>query len=137
MGDAPLPTSCELCVFFGSADAICRRHAPAPGHEEFELVFWPRVGRQDRCGQGAALTNGEGPSVTMCQDCIHWLQPGGEPIRPDYRKGLPAEWWAESGYCTRTAPVPSSDEGRRGFWKTTHAEQGCGEGEGEGVRARE
>ena len=143
MADYPRPASCSECVFFAvlppppvsnrrgaSQDGgNCRRHAPAPGVDEFEIVFWPSVGRTDRCGQGAALTNGEGPTVTLCRDCIFWLQPGSEPIKPAYRMGLTTEWWSESGYCVHTAPFPSTEEGRRARWKVTHAGQGCGDGE--------
>src|SRR6059058_3446180 len=105
MAKHPLPASCAVCVFFLGERGHCRRHSPSPGHEEFELVFWPKVRAADRCGQGASISNIEAPGVTLCQACVHWHQPGSEPVNPDYRKGLSVEWWAESGYCTRSAPV--------------------------------
>lgn len=134
MRDAPLPSSCAACVFWlrGTAEkegAKCHRHAPSPGQDEFEPVFWPTVRADDRCGQGAASADAQGPGVALCKDCMHWHQPGDQPVRPDYRRGLPAKWWAETGYCTRTAPTPSTDEDRRTFWRVTHAGQGCGDGE--------
>ena len=67
--------------------------------------------------------------VTLCRDCILWRQPNGEPVKPDYRMGLTAEWWSESGYCVHTAPSPLTEENRRMNWKVTHAAQGCGDGE--------
>ena len=116
---------------------MCRRHAPAPGVTEFDIVFWPLVGQQDRCGQGAAITNAEGPNVTLCRDCILWRQPNGEAVKPDYRMGLTAEWWSESGYCVHTAPSPSTEENQRRHWKVTHAAQGCGDGEKVGSQPHE
>jgi hypothetical protein len=127
-----LPASCAACVYFPSLPAQggrCRRHAPSPCQEAFEVARWPRVRQTDRCGSGAAVTDGTGPGMVTCVSCAHWLQPNGEPIRPDYRKGLAVEWWAESGYCTRLAPSPSSEEDRRAFWKVTHATDGCGDGD--------
>ena len=143
MPDHPRPANCAACVFFavlppssapgrkrlGDDVGNCRRHAPAPGVSEFETVFWPFTGRSERCGQGAAVTDGDGPNVTACRDCIFWLQPNGEPVKPHYRMGLTAEWWAESGYCVHTAPSPSTDESQRTRWRVTHAALGCGNGE--------
>lgn len=91
-------------------------------------MHWPKVRESDRCGDGAVLSDGSGPGVVQCQACIHWLQPQGEPVKPDYRKGLPVEWWAASGYCTRRAPSPSADDDRKVFWRVTHADDACGDG---------
>ena len=132
MTGSPLPANCAACVYFRSLparDGLCRRHAPSPGHEAFEVARWPRVRPIDRCGAGAAVTDGSGPRVVSCRSCPHWLQPNDEPITPDYRKGLPVEWWAASGYCTRLAPSPGTDEERRICWKVTHATDGCGDGD--------
>ena len=132
MSGSPLPADCAACVYFPSLPAPggrCRRHAPSPGHEEFEVAHWPKTRPIDRCGAGAAVTDGTGPRVVPCRSCAHWLQPNGAPVRPDYRKGLPVEWWAASGYCTRLAPSPATDEDRRVCWKVTHAADGCGDGD--------
>ena len=57
------------------------------------------------------------------------IRPDGEGIKPYYRSGLTVQWWAESGYCTRVAPSPSSEDDRRARWKVTHKDDGCGDGE--------
>lgn len=129
--DHPLAPRCAECVFFGAGavDGLCRRHAPSPGAEEFEIVYWPKVKPDDRCGHSAAITDGTGPAAVRCETCIHWYQPGDEPVQPDYRQGLSAEWWARSGFCTRNAPAPSPEEDRRAFWRITHADAACGDGD--------
>ena len=132
MSGSRLPTNCVGCVYYPALPepgGLCRRHAPGPGQDAFEVAHWPKVQPSDRCGSGAAVTDGTGPGVVKCGACAHWLQPNGEPVRPDYRQGLPAEWWALSGYCTRLAPSPSTDEARRTYWKVTHATDGCGDGD--------
>jgi hypothetical protein len=131
MSEPVLPADCTACVYFPPLPVpggLCRRHAPSPGHEAFEVARWPHVRPADRCGAGAAVTDGTGPGVVACRSCAHWLQPNGEPVRPDYRQGLPAEWWAMSGYCTRLAPSPSTEEDRHTLWKVTHGTDGCGDG---------
>ncbi len=124
----PLPQNCAACVY-RPPDGTCRRHAPSPGTEAFELVYWPKVKPTDRCGSGAAAGEGDGPGVIACQSCVHWYQPGGVGIKPDYRQGRPAEWWASSGYCTRFAPSPSSENDRKTMWRVTSAVEGCGDGQ--------
>src|ERR1700733_3967604 len=126
---APRPASCAGCVFY-PAGGLCRRHAPSPTTEEFELTHWPSVRPVDRCGSGLAVTDGDGAGVTMCEACLHWLQPADEPLKPAFRQGRSVEWWAQSGYCTRFAPSPSPDEDRRRtYWRVTHAHDCCGDGE--------
>ena len=127
------PASCAACVYFSPSPlsapgGLCRRRAPAPGHEAFEVARWPLVWPTDRCGDGAAVTGDTRQGMAACLFCANWLQSNNEPVRPDYRKGLPAEWWAMSGYCTRLAPSPSSEEDRRACWKVTHATDECGDG---------
>ena len=127
----PLPQNCAACVYYPTGKT-CQRHAPSPGTEAFELVYWPRVKPADRCGSGAAVGNGDepdAPGVVACQACIHWYQPGGAGIKPDYRQGRPVEWWASSGYCTRFAPSPSSENDRKTMWRVTSAIEGCGDGQ--------
>ena len=123
----PLPASCSVCVYY-SAQGACLRHAPAPGQDEFDIVHWPRVRPTDRCGVGAAITDGTGPGPVPCQGCFHWLQPGGQAVVPDYKKGLPDKWWEGAGLCTRFAPSPSTDEDRKVYWRVTNAMDGCGDG---------
>lgn len=130
MADSPpLPARCSECVFHPAQGDLCRRHAPAPGQESFEVAKWPLVRPNDRCGAGAAVGNGDGPGITPCGWCIHWLRPDDEGVKPDYRQGLSRDWWDQSGYCTRHAPSPSSEEGRRTNWRVTGAHDGCGDGE--------
>lgn len=90
-------------------------------------MHWPKVVPGDRCGDGAAIGDGTGPGVVACLSCIHWHQPDGQPVKPDYRKGLPVEWWAASGYCTRFAPSPSLEEDQKVYWRVTHATDSCGD----------
>ena len=124
----PLPQNCAGCSYF-AIDDLCRRHAPSPGTEAFELVHWPKVKKVDRCGSGAAATNGEGPGITRCESCIHWFQPNGTGLTPHSRQGRSVEWWASSGYCTRFAPSPSSENDRKTSWRVTWAADGCGDGQ--------
>jgi hypothetical protein len=42
---------------------------------------------------------------------------------------MTVEWWERSGYCTRYAPGPSSEEERKAFWRITHVTDRCGDGE--------
>jgi hypothetical protein len=131
MNGPPPPANCAACVYFASLsvrDGHCRRHPPSPGHEEFELAHWPKVRPIDRCGAGAAMTDGTGPRVVRCGTCVHWYRPNDEPVRPDYRKGLSVDWWSASGFCTCLAPSPGTDEERHVHWKVTHAADGCGDG---------
>ena len=128
--ERPAPAeNCAACAYFALPASRCRRRAPVPGHEEFELVFWSVVAPSDRCGDSAAIGDGSGSGVVRCHTCRDWFQPEGEGIKPDYRHGLTVQWWAESGYCTRAAPAPSSDDDRRARWKVTHKDDGCGDGE--------
>jgi len=123
-----LPQNCAGCVYYPPS-GTCQRHAPSPGTEAFELVYWPKVKPIDRCGSGAAAGDGDGPGVVRCETCIHWFQPGGVGLKPDYRQGRTVEWWASSGYCTRFAPSPSSENDRKTLWRVTSADQGCGDGQ--------
>jgi len=47
---------------------------------------------------------------------------------PYGRRDQLSEWWAHAGHCTRFAPRPSSEPGNRGFWRVTHATDGCSDG---------
>jgi hypothetical protein len=132
---AALPDTCAECVFFRKGEKVwgtCFRRAPSPGTDaqaqEFEVVHWPGVRPNQRCGLGVKIGNSKGPNIVPCGRCVHWWQPERRPISPAYRSGLPREWWEGSGYCTRNAPGPSTETGRRTFWRVTHAAQGCGDG---------
>jgi hypothetical protein len=105
----------------------CRRHAPGIGFEELELTYWPLVKATDRCGAGQVVD--DGTETTSCARCLHWFQPGGQPISPKYRQGKSVEWWEQSGYCTRFAPGPSNDHSRQAYWRVTHSADRCGDGE--------
>ena len=131
MAEERLPSAenCSACRYFSSPDSRCRRHAPPPGRDEFELAFWPVVSPADRCGDSAAVGNHGKPGIVRCHTCRDWFRPDREGIKPDYRNGLTVQWWAESGYCTRIAPSPSSEDDRRVRWKVTHKDAGCADGE--------
>lgn len=128
-----LPASCRECYFHANMGSLCQRHAPGVGTEAFEIARWPLVRPTNRCGDGAELGDGTGPGVVRCGWCIHWLQPEGAGVRPDYKQGMGAAWWELSGFCTRYAPAPSAEEDRRAEWRVTHVHvhvhSGCGEGE--------
>ena len=124
-----LPTSCRDCSFHATEGSLCQRHAPGCGSETFEIARWPLVRPTDRCGDGAALGDGTGPGVVRCGWCIHWLQPEGEGVRPDYKHGMGSAWWELSGFCTLYAPSPSAGDDRRAEWRVTHVQAGCGDGE--------
>jgi len=49
-------------------------------------------------------------------------------VRPEYRKGLPVEWWAASGYCTRRSPSPATEDDRKVHRPVTNAADSCGDG---------
>lgn len=123
-----LPQACSVCAFFTAAQQ-CHRHGPSPSEEKLAFVEWPKVPAEARCGAGAVGAPDEPPLLVRCEYCIHWLQPSGQPVKPDYARSRSLEWWARSGYCTRFAPSPSSEKGRKVFWKVTHAEDCCGDGE--------
>ena len=125
-----LPTSCGGCVFWlhGEVRSHCLRHAPGAGELEQELVHWPPVREDDCCGAGDAGDEPKPPQVVACGSCLHWRQPGGEPVQPTVRQGRSVEWWRETGYCVRFAPSPSTEERRRTHWRVTNAAQGCGDG---------
>ena len=127
-----LPASCEACSHFVADQnkaGICRRHAPPPGQDEFEVAYWPNVLRSDRCGAGVAGESFAGSTSATCQVCTHWLQPGNVGVLPDFRRGLSKAWWNESGICTRFAPSPSVEEGQQTRWRITHKSDHCGDGE--------
>ena len=129
---ARLPDSCAACTHFLAVQpdqggmprntGTCRRHAPSTGTEPFELVHWPAVGRDDRCGVGAEVGD-ETPQPVLCNACRHWQQ----PVIPDYRQGRSQDWWQQAGLCRRFGPSPSAEESRRVRWRVTHALDRCGD----------
>lgn len=124
----PLPASCRVCVYY-TAQSRCVRHAPSQGPDELEIAYWPVKKPTDRCGQGAAITDGTGSNPTRCQSCLHWWLPGGVPVNPDgYRKGLPQSWWDQAGLCTSSAPMPSTEDDQKTFHRVTNAMAECGDG---------
>ena len=132
MHSSSLPQACTACAFFvadaNGALGTCTRHAPSTSQNEFEIVHWPKVLPTDRCGVGVSITH-VGACVVYCQACVHWLQPRGSGVVPEYRQGSPMEWWAESGICTRFAPSPVVDDDTRIYWRVTHSSSHCGDGE--------
>lgn len=123
-----LPKSCAECSFYDTKASRCRRHAPGSGFAEMEIAFWPIVPADFRCGSGIKVGGGsEGP--VSCQTCLHWYQPGGKGIAPEYLQDLGAAWWKDSGYCTRYAPSPSSNAERRAWHRISNAKDRCGDGE--------
>jgi hypothetical protein len=123
----PLAPSCRHCAFYQPNASRCRRHAPSLGFEELELPYWPLVKPADRCGASAPVRDGS--ETVSCGRCVHWFQPDGVGIRPDYRQGMSVAWWEQSGFCTKFAPTPSNDEERTAHWRVTHVSDRCGDGE--------
>ena len=124
-----LPKACSECTFYDAKTSRCRRHAPGSGYAELEIAHWPVVPAGFRCGSGLKAGNGSVGPVS-CQFCLHWYQPGGKGLSPDYLQDLSATWWRDSGYCTRYAPSPSSDQDRRAHQRVTNGREGrCGDGE--------
>ena len=74
------------------------------------------------------MGEGDAPVTVLCQTCIHWWEPDGRPVKPDFKAGLPDAWWTCAGLCTYAAPFPSDDETRRLYSRVTNGLDGCGEG---------
>jgi hypothetical protein len=103
---------------------LCRAHAPAPAEEADAVAHWPETSVQDGCGDGAGITG-----FIRCRDCAYWHQPNpGEGLKPVDRRDVGQDWWAEAGHCRRHAPLPRSVPGHHGFWRVTHAGDGCADG---------
>lgn len=122
-----MANACKECAFYYVPESQCRRHAPGTTNEEFEITQWPTVSPKDRCGSGELVTDGS--AVVSCGRCLHWHQPGGVGVNPEYDEGIEPEWWAQTGYCTRFAPGPSGEEGRDTYWRVTHRTSACGDGQ--------
>ena len=62
----------------------------------------------------------------------------GETLWPDYKQGLPDEWWAQSGLCTVNSPGAAMQEGLWTFWRVTSTfpHKGSSGGCGGGVRIK-
>lgn len=129
MAKNPLPQNCAGCVYFRSGKKSCHRHAPGTASEEYQFTEWPLVRPTDRCGEGAEVGDGTGEQAASCGMCVHWWRPDDKPPAPAYGQGKPAEWWKDSGICTRFAPGPSGSEDREVFWRVTHITDSCGDGE--------
>jgi hypothetical protein len=109
----------------------CRRHSPFPGNDErFVVAVWNFTEDTERCGAGSA-TKG----IVRCDDCIHWYLPDGKPLNPNYKQGLPAEWWENARLCTASSPGATTHERRPTYWRVTSAfpinglAGGCGDGQ--------
>lgn len=132
----PLPANCAGCAYSRAAlpkGLLCIRHAPSPTSEPvhvsatFDVAEWPHVRPQDRCGAGASSSAANAPVIVSCESCIHWFQPGGVGVKPDFTGMRPAGWWAESGFCTRFSPSPSVEDGMHAQWRITHKTSACGD----------
>jgi hypothetical protein len=126
-----LPDACGDCIFQRPHEETtikCQRHAPSPGTESDEPVYWPTVLRSGWCGEGSRGLD-EDKALTKCEACIYWLSPDGG-LKPDFPGWREADWWKGAGWCRRYAPGPStnSDEAPA-QWRVTHYTDGCGNGE--------
>jgi hypothetical protein len=75
---------------------------------------------------GATTVDGQDASL---RDRVARLRcDASQPVKPDYRKELPVEWRAASGYCTQRSPSPVAENDRKVYWPVTHAADSCGDG---------
>jgi len=124
-------TTCDACAFWrhisGSA-GTCRRNAPAAGDGPAEVAHWPETEASAFCGEAVAAA-ATAIRLTLCRDCQFWLESrNGQGLQPVDRRDQLKGWWMQAGYCVRHAPQPASEPGRQGFWRATHASDGCAEG---------
>lgn len=136
MSAPPLPANCAGCSYARPGvpkGLLCVRHGPSPTSEPvhvaqtFEVVHWPHVRPGDRCGAGADRSAANAPTLVTCEGCLHWFQPGGIGIVPDFIGTRTAAWWQGSGFCTRFSPSPSVEEDMHAQWRITHSSDRCGD----------
>ena len=120
-------TACADCSHFDrhGTDGVCRRYAPQPCGEPFEVTRWPETRAVDGCGDGAPRSASD--VRASCGTCRFWLRPG-IGIDPSQRGDHLRAWWQEAGYCRRHAPNPGVQIGHRAFWRVVHARESCAEG---------
>ena len=120
-------TLCSKCRHFDrrGMDGVCRRHAPTPCGEPFEVARWPETRAIEGCGDGEP--SDEDNRRPKCGVCRFWFRPG-IGIDPSQRGDHQKVWWQEAGYCRRHAPRPGIEIGHRAFWRVTHAAESCAEG---------
>jgi hypothetical protein len=126
-------TTCGTCAFWrrvGGSAGTCRRYAPAAGHGTAEVARWPVTRPIDFCGDG--VVSAAAPGQTECRACRYWYQPAvSQGLNPMNRRDERKAWWDQAGFCVRHAPSPGLEPGYHGFWRATHAMDGCAEGTGE------
>lgn len=136
-----LPNNCGVCVYrrprvdeLGGPDSLsCHRHAPSPGRgDENEVITWPHVLSNQRCGAGSLGTpdaTGAPRHIVPCERCLHWFSPPGG-LAPDFPGEHDDSWWRGAGLCLLRAPVPGVDaDGMPTEWRITHYASGCGDGQ--------
>jgi hypothetical protein len=125
-------TACGGCAFWrsiGRVSGSCHRRAPEPGHGTAETAHWPETEAAEGCGDGLAAAT-SATRLTACRDCVHWREArAGHGLVPLDQRDHVKGWWSQAGYCVRHAPRPAAQPGYRGFWRATHATDGCAEGE--------
>lgn len=83
---------------------------------------------------GSVSVSADTKDIIPCHDCTHWHLPGGRPLNPDYKQGLPAEWWENARLCTANPPGATTGESLRTYWRVTSSYPingriwGCGDG---------
>jgi hypothetical protein len=127
--DDPPPDDCGGCRYH-LQNGECRRHAPHPGHDErYVVALWHLTDDNGRCGGGSTMKE-----IVRCDDCVHWYLPGGQPLNPHYKQGLPAEWWQNARLCAANPPGATTHERLRTYWRVTSSYPidgvvgGCGDG---------
>jgi hypothetical protein len=125
-------TRCDGCAFWRHMNGpagTCRRMAPWAGHGAAEAARWPETDAAEGCGDGRPAA-AQSPPLPRCRDCLYWREAvAGAGLNPLDRRDHVKGWWRDAGYCVRHAPAPTTEPGFRGFWRVTHATDGCGEGQ--------
>ena len=124
-------TACGSCAFWrhrGGPIGNCHRYPPVAGPNVSEVARWPETEAADGCGDGVP-TGVAAPRQIRCGECLYWHEMApGQGLNPINRRDQFAAWWREAGHCRRHAPPTGTEPGYHGFWRATHATDGCGEG---------
>ncbi|WP_158810943.1 hypothetical protein [Beijerinckia sp. L45] len=123
-------TSCLECRFWDhkkDLEGFCRRSAPAPAGRENEITRWRQTRSEDWCGDGEIAVDPL-PRIP-CGACRFWFRPE-HGIDPLQHAGRFSDWWQHAGLCRRHSPQADAELGGRGYWRTTHDDDHCGEATG-------
>lgn len=112
---------------FRAGESKCHRHSPVPLDEPSQLVHWPVVSPDARCGAGADVAQPGEMALVGCVDCVFWMRPD-DGLVVKHRQGKSLEWWSGAGLCTANAPSPGTSKTGTTHWRPTHKTDACGNG---------